>query len=377
MKLVGIICEYNPLHNGHRKQIDRIRHDFGDDCGIVCLMSGNFVQRGHPAIFDKSLRTHAALLSGADLVLELPVTCALSSAEGFAAGGVKILSGFCDYLCFGTETGDLSAIMNAAQTLLSPDFPAALKQHLQSGISFPAARQKAVEQLGGQHKILEQPNDILAVEYCKAILSQNSNMKAYPIIRQGNYHDAFPNEDNPSATAVRQLIFNGEDWSACVPQSLLPLYNSAAVCSIRTGEAAILYRLRTMTDAEFEALPYGSEGLWRRLMHAARSCTSLEDILTTVKTKRYTRTRLDRMIMCAFLGIKDLALPNYTRVLGFSSKGQNILRIARRSGNFLHTGKKVDDPHQTLEEHCDRLYGLFCENSVQEPAPKRRVIIYP
>ena len=377
MKLVGIICEYNPLHNGHKKQIDRIRHDFGDDCGIVCLMSGNFVQRGHPAIFDKSLRAQASLLCGADLVLELPVTCALSSAEGFAAGGVKILSGFCDYLCFGTETGDLSAITNAAQTLLSPDFPAALKQHLQSGISFPAARQKAMEKLGAQHEILERPNDILAVEYCKAILSQNSGMKAYPIVRQGNYHDPVPDETNPSATAVRQIIFNGGDWCANVPQCILPLYSDAAVHSMHPGEAAILYRLRTMTDAEFEALPYGSEGLWRRLMHAARSCASLEDILTTVKTKRYTRTRLDRMIMCAFLGITDLSLPNYTRVLGFSSKGQDILRVARKSGEFLHTGEKVDDPHQTLEDCCDRLYGLFCENQAGDPAPKRRVVINP
>lgn len=377
MKLVGIICEYNPLHNGHKKQIDRIRHDFGDDCGIVCLMSGNFVQRGHPAIFDKSLRTQAALLCGADLVLELPVTCALSSAEGFAAGGVKILSGFCDHLCFGTETGDLPAIMKTAQTLLSPDFPAALKQHLKSGISFPAARQKAMEQLGTPYELLEKPNDILAVEYCKAILSQNSAMKPYPIVRQGSYHDTVPDEANPSATAVRQHIFSDDDWSAYVPQNLVPLYHSAATHSIHPGESAILYRLRTMTDAEFESLPYGSEGLWRRLMHAARSCSSLEDILTAVKTKRYTRTRLDRMVMCAFLGITDPSLPDYTRVLGFNSKGQDILRTARKTGAFLHTGEKLDGPYQALEDRCDRLYGLFCENAVQDPAPKRRVTIYP
>lgn len=377
MQIVGIICEYNPFHNGHKKQIDRIRQDFGDDCGIVCLMSGNFVQRGHPAIYDKSLRAHAALLCGADLVLELPVTCALSSAEGFAAGGVKILSDFCNHLCFGTETGDITTLMKTADILLSENFSIALKQQLETGMSFPAARQKAMEQLGMHHEILEKPNDILAVEYCKAILSQRSAMSPYPILRAGDYHSTCPDAADPSATAVRQLICNREDWSKYVPQCLLPLYGNAVPHSMPPGEAAVLYRLRTMSDADFESLPYGSEGLWRRLMHAARSCSSLEDILTAVKTKRYTRTRLDRMVMCAFLEITDLSMPNHTRVLGFNNKGQSILRMARNTGEFLHTGEKADDPYQALEDRCDRLYGLFCNNAVQEPAPKRRVVIYP
>lgn len=377
MQIIGVICEYNPFHAGHKKQIDRIRQDFGDDCGIVCLMSGNFVQRGHPAIFDKSLRAQAALLAGADLILELPVTCALSSAEGFAAGGVKILSDFCDYLCFGSETGDLNALMNTAQLLLSSDFSSELREQLDTGVSFPSARQKAIERLGGDHEILEKPNDILGIEYCKAILSQNSKMKPYPICRQGNYHDINPDNENPSATSIRQLLYKNESYNSFIPKNLHSLYENAPIHSIENGESAILYRLRTMSDEEFEALPYGSEGLWRRLMHAARNCSSLEDILTSVKTKRYTRTRLDRMVMCAFLEIADLSMPNYTRVLGFNTKGQSILRMARKTGEFLHIGEKTDGPYQDLEDRCDRLYGLFCENSAEKPAPKRRVVIYP
>ena len=120
MRTVGIICEYNPFHLGHKKQIDWIKAYFGGDCAVVCLMSGNFVQRGHPAIFDKSHRAKAAILSGADLVLELPVTCALSSAEGFARGGVEILGKFCDYLCFGCETGSENILKDTAKALLSP-----------------------------------------------------------------------------------------------------------------------------------------------------------------------------------------------------------------------------------------------------------------
>ena len=148
MKTVGIICEYNPFHNGHRHQIQQIRRSLGPDCTVVCLMSGNFVQRGAPAIVDKSLRARAAVLSGADLVLEMPVTVSLSSAEGFAAGGVRILRSCCDTLCFGTETLNSQELMQTARALLAPEFPALLKEELASGCSFPAARQKALSRMG-------------------------------------------------------------------------------------------------------------------------------------------------------------------------------------------------------------------------------------
>ena len=189
METIGIICEYNPLHRGHKKQLATVREQFHDG-GIVCLMSGNFVQRGAPAIVDKSLRAKAAVLCGADLVLELPVTASLSSAEGFANEGVRILSGFCDRLCFGAETGTAETLMTTAQELLSPGFSQALRQQLDKGLSFPAARQAA---LGSD--LLTQPNDILAVEYCKAILSQNSAMKPMVVRRQGSYHDTAPDPE--------------------------------------------------------------------------------------------------------------------------------------------------------------------------------------
>ena len=142
--IVGIICEYNPLHLGHEKQIKQIRRELGENCAIVCAMSGNFVQRGRPAIFDKTLRAEAAIKSGADLVVELPVTTALSSAEGFAAGGVEILSKVCDSLCFGVETGTKESLLATAKALLNKDFPPLLRAFLDEGLSFPAARQKAM-----------------------------------------------------------------------------------------------------------------------------------------------------------------------------------------------------------------------------------------
>ena len=379
MKTVGIICEYNPFHLGHAKQISMIRNQYGSNCNIVCLMSGNYVQRGMPAIFDKSLRARAAILSGADLVLELPVTYALSSAEGFAAGGVRILSGFCDELCFGTETGTTETLQATASALLKSEFSSALASRLETGISFPAARQLALSDLGADASLLSNPNDILAVEYCKAILSQNSDMKPFPILRQGNYHDTVPDLENPSATAVREMITNGHDWKSCVPESACAAFDLAAVHTLSAGERAILYRLRSMADAEFEALPYGSEGLWRRLMHACREYATLDEILTAVKTKRYTRTRLDRMVMCAFLGITREILHTpapFCRVLAFNGTGRTVLKRARESGVFPHTGETGDDPYQLLEQRCDDLYGLFCTDGIEPPGQEGKRRIY-
>ena len=379
MKTVGIICEYNPLHRGHKKQIDRIRQEFGGDTAVICLMSGNFVQRGAPAIVDKHLRARAAILCGADLVLELPVTCALSSAEGFAAGGVKILSRICDHLCFGAETADKDALLSTAAALLSDGFSPLLKEELETGKSFPAARAAALERMGLSADLLSQPNDILAVEYCKAILSQNSPMKIFPIHREGSYHAETADRENPSATAVRNLMLIAHNWKLCVPRAARELFEGAPLHTTAAGERAILARLRTMTDAEFEALPYGSEGLWRKFMHACRKETSLEDILTATKSRRYTRTRLDRMVMCAFLGItKDLleAPVPYIRVLAFTDAGRKVLKEARKYGTFLNAGEKTDHPYWDLEQRCGSLYGLFCTEGPEPPGTEAAARIY-
>ncbi len=380
MKIVGIICEYNPFHLGHEKQIRMIRQQSLGDCGIVCLMSGNYVQRGKPAIFDKSLRAEAALRCGADLVLELPVTSALSSAEGFAADGVKILSGFCDELCFGTENGTAETLMRTAQTLLQPEFNDALRMWLEAGISYPAARTAALADLGADTSLLESPNDILAVEYCKALIQQKAPMKPLPIRREGNYHDEIADTENPSATAVRALLESADRWQPFVPQYVTSLYSSAPLHTLCAGERALLARLRTMTDTEFEALPYGSEGLWRKLMHNCRCQPNLEEILQNTKSKRYTRSRLDRMVMCAYLGItaEDLAADApYTRVLGFNSRGTAILKKAREFGFFPHTGDKTGHPYEAIEQRCDDLYGLFRTDSPAAGNSKRRVVILP
>ena len=370
MTVVGIICEYNPFHLGHKKQIDAIHAQFGESCAIVCLMSGNFVQRGMPAIVDKSARAKAAILCGADLVLELPITAALSSAEGFANGGVKILAPFCDYLCFGSESADEEALMRTAQLLLSEEFPPALRQELDKGLSFPAARQKALETLGGSADLLVNPNDILAVEYCKALLKHGASTKPFVIHRQGGYHDQIPDAENPSATSIRSRMLNRESWESYVPSPAAEIFKKEPLHALSAGERAMLAVLRIMDDAQFEAIPFGSEGLWRKFMHACRSQNTLEDILTSTKSKRYTRTRLDRMAMCAFLGItaEDLSAPvPYVRTLAFNDRGRAVLRLAGQTGLFLNAGASHDSAYYALECRCGDLYGLFCLDALEAP----------
>lgn len=371
MKTVGIICEYNPFHNGHRRQIQLIRANYGADCTVVCLMSGNYVQRGAPAIVDKSIRAKAAVLSGADLVLELPVTAALSSAEGFAAGGVRILSNFCDALCFGTESMTKAALFQTAEALLSPRFSQLLKEEITSGCSFPSARQRALEQMGITSD-LSNPNDILGLEYTKAILSQHSSMEIFPIFREGSYHAQELDFRAPSATAIRKALLSGGDWKNAVPDVTVPLLQNASIHTLEAGERAILSKLRTMTDEAFEQLPYGSEGLWRKLMKACRSEDSLCAIINSTKSKRYTRTRIDRMILCAFLGLTETdlgTLPPKIRVLAFTDRGRKVLR---GHDCFCNAGEAVEE----TEKRIGSLYGLFAVAGIEPPDVEEKRRIY-
>ena len=372
MKTVGIICEYNPFHNGHRRQIQLIREKYGENTTVVCLMSGNFVQRGAPAIVDKSVRARAAVLSGADLVLELPVSVSLSSAEGFAAGGVTLLSKCCEVLCFGTETMTEQILFQTARKLLSPDFSILLKEEIAAGCSFPAARQAALRRMGAD-AALSSPNDILGVEYTKAILFQKSPMTIFPIFREGDYHDRELCRQAPSATAVREALLSGGNWEPAVPISTVSLLRNAPLHTLEAGQRAILAKLRSMEEAEFALLPYGSEGLWRKLRKAVRVCPDLSSIIDAAKSKRYTRTRIDRMILGAFLGLKqdDLGvLPEKIRVLAFNDRGRNVLHAC---DCFVNAGEAVEE----TEQRIGSLYGLFCLNGTEPPdVEERRRIIY-
>ncbi len=359
---IGVICEYDPFHNGHARQLRLVRERFGPECVIVCLMSGNYVQRGAPARLDKSVRAHAAVLGGADLVLELPLTYALSSAEGFARG-VELLSALgCEVLSFGSESGAGQALMEAARLHLSPSFDPLLRRELETGCSYPAARQRALEALGVQLD-LSRPNDILGLEYCKAIVSSALPMQIFPVRREGDYHAAELDPLSPSASSIRRSMAEGGDWTAAVPPEAADLYLGAAAHTMAAGERAVLYRLRTMGESDYASLPFGSEGLWRRLMREGRRQPGLEAVLATVKSKRYTHSRLRRMVMCAVLGLtaEDLAKrAPYVRILAFNEAGRSQLRDMKTRFPLCDAGQRPEDlSYYALECRAADLYPLF------------------
>lgn len=368
MKIIGIICEYNPFHNGHAKQLRQIRERYGADAAIVCLMCGNYVQRGEPAIFDKSVRARAAALCGADLVLELPITCALRSAEGFADGGVEILDTLgADVLCFGCECGDSNYIMSTAKTLLRPEFNGALREELERGVSFAAAREAAFSRFGDA-SALRNPNDILAVEYAKAVLRRGSQMELFAIPRAGDYHGTDEDNENPSASYLRQQMIEGGTWKNAVPEAVAMLYDAAQLHTMAAGERAVLARLRTLPEEAFAALPYGSEGLWSKFRKACLSEANAEGVVAATKSKRYARTRIQRMLMCAYLGITEdelAAQAPYVRVLAFDRTGRALLRAIRESPlrlQLINAGQQPDNAdYYAMECRAADLYTLFCE----------------
>lgn len=366
MAVAGVICEYNPFHLGHEKQLRQIRARLGEDAAVICLMSGRYVQRGEPAVFAPSVRAAAAVDCGASLVLELPVTYALRSAEGFAQGGVEILSalGVTEYLAFGCESGDGEALCRTARQMTQPQYTDFLRDALDAGLSYAAARQQALAKFGGDGSLLEKPNDILALEYCKAIFEQKSPLKPLALHRGGDYHAESADCENPSATAVRALLPDG-NWRQFVPEQARAHYASAELCTMPCGERAMLSRLRGLTDEEWQSVPFGSEGLWSKVMKAARTEACLQDIITSSKSRRYARTRLQRLLLCAYLGIDadTLAKPApYVRVLAFDDVGRALLRqIHERSGlPVIHAGQSPpDEAYFALEARCERLYTLF------------------
>lgn len=323
MPIAGIVAEYNPFHSGHAYQIAETRARGFD--AVVVVMSGHTVQRGALSCMDKWSRAKAALCGGADLVLELPAIYASASAERFAEGAVSLLRAFgCDAVSFGSESGDLSRLQQAVERLQDPQTDAAIRAALVEGMSYPAARQKALGEL-----LLDTPNDILGVEYLKAL--RGTGMDAVAIPRVGAGHDAATAKGGfASASALRGQLFTDGPESLCgyVPDTAMAVYRAAAVCDPAALERVLLHRFRSMTPADFAALPDDAEGLSNRLHRCAREARSIDELLFAVKTKRYTLARIRRMLLAAAVGItaEDRAMePPYLRVLAATAKGTALL----------------------------------------------------
>lgn len=374
MRTIGIISEYNPFHSGHQYQLAEVRRTFGPDCAVVCAMSGNWVQRGEPAITDKWTRAAMALRGGADLVLEIPTLWAASSAETFAHGGVSILeaTGLVNTLCFGSESGDLSPLLRAAAALDSEAWRLALRGFLDQGLSFPVARQQAAATLlGPEAQVLRSPNNNLGIEYLRALAELGSSMEACTLRRVGAAHDDQTDgaHEHVSASYLRSAILHGDG------STLTPYLTAGDEIDLRADpasftfcERAVLARLRTMEETDFFQLPDSGEGLSRKLFTVSRQASSLEEVYALTKSKRYTHARIRRMVLWAFLGFTESMRPSalpYLRVLGFTLRGQQILKAMKTSASLpvlvkpAHAAKLLPSEARRVFDLEARATGLY------------------
>lgn len=368
MTVIGIVGEYNPFHKGHVYHMEESRKQAREDA-VVCVMSGDFVQRGAPAAYSKFARAEAAVRSGADLVLELPAPWALSSAEGFARGAVGVLGalGVVDMLSFGSESGDIQGLEKAAETLLCDAMSENIRKVLNDneGISFASARQKALYELDpASAALLSEPNNILGVEYIKAILAQKLDITPMTVKRAGAAHDSAGDTLPRSASDIRTRLQGGADISEDIPTAALEVYTreqNSGRGPVFSGdlEMAVLSRLRMLSASDFEILPDCGEGLSDRIAAAVRSETSLDAIAAAAKSKRYALSRIRRIIMCAALGIDaDAArgVPPYARVLAANETGCRILKDAKDKSSIPILTKPA--AVRTLGKECEAIFEL-------------------
>ncbi len=345
-KVIGIIAEYNPFHNGHLYHLQKSLQKTGSSYSVA-IISGNFTQRGSTSLIDKWTKTEIAIKNGIDLVIELPLLYSISSAENFAEGAIKILNSLkvIDYLSFGSESGDISTLNIIADTLYKEPkaYKNILSHELSKGLSFPKARENAVlmylNDIRRFSNTLSSPNNILGIEYLKALKKLKSPIIPITVERyNAGYHDTTYNGNVASATAIRNIVKNN-GWDILrkvVPENTF----STLLESIKVGhvvpdlsvfEKQIIYNLRKMSIQEIAELPDVSEGLQNAIKNAANSCNSVVEFLNIVKSKRYANTRLQRILLYALLGItkKDMDLSKkaipYIRVLGFNTKGKYLM----------------------------------------------------
>ena len=362
MRTAGIICEYNPFHLGHQHQIRETRRLLGANTVIVCLMSGNYVQRGEPALYDKWTRAEAAVRGGADLVLELPLTTAVNAAGYFASGAVGYLEklGCIDYLSFGSECGDLAALQRAAEALDAPGFEERLRQKLAEGVSYAAARTLALEALGGDGELLKSPNNTLGIEYLRGLRNMGSTIKPLTVQRESSCL---------SAGQIRE-DFKARGMLTGTPEEAF--YGEIAAHTMERGERAMLAVLRTLPDEAFENMAFDAEGLFSKVMKACRKENSIENIIMACKSKRYAYSRLRRTLLCLYLGLDKATMEMespYLRVLAFNDLGRQVLRQAGEAYTLVSGAvpkTREAKAYFALEQRATDLYGLFTDKEVPE-----------
>lgn len=347
MDICAVVAEYNPFHNGHRYHLEQTRA--AGAAAVVAVMSGCFVQRAEPAILSKFARAKLAVQCGADLVLELPVQYATASSERFAAGAVAIADalGCVDTLSFGSECGDTQQLRRLAEIVTQPDRMQRTKELCEAGNSYPVARRIAVAESYGEEiaAVLDSPNNLLAVDYIKALDMQCSSIKPFTVRRTGAAHDSAGQSGGfASAGHIRQQILSGQDIASLVP----PVVAQEMERRRKTGglsggleaiERLVLFKLRTMTKDEMATLPGCADGLGHRLFAAAAEAATLNEVYERAKTRRYTMSRVRRAVLSALLDLDDsyYFAPPYARILAIGARGTDILARMKKTATIPFT----------------------------------------
>ena len=339
MSVIGIVCEFNPFHNGHKYLIDAVRKD-GDT--VVCVMSGNFTQRAEPALFEKKYRVTAALKNGADIVLELPFVYATGTAEIFAKNAVKILCEFgCDKIAFGMENADSNALIKAADTVADESFEKSVEKQLKNDISYPAARELAFKQYGIDFD-LSKPNNILALEYVKVLRKNYPDVSFIPVERKSVEHDSDVSVGRyASASLIRAMFEKGESISAFIPENA---WDCLEECK-ENGEyvlgdsysICLQTVLRNKLGEDGGNIAYMTEELSNRIENALKTSKSLDELFDSAKTKRYTHSRVRRAVLSKAFGVTEndikISAP-YIRLLGFNRRAEAVLGERSRSSSL-------------------------------------------
>lgn len=351
MKILGIVTEYNPFHNGHKYHIEKSKELTGSDA-VVAVMSGNFMQRGEPAIMDKWTRAASAVSSGVDLVIELPTVFALNSAEYFGYGACYILNhlGVIDSLVFGSEDGNIDAVKNISHLLMNSkeDISKIIAKHMSDGHSFPKAREMAIVELNTDNNDLNlsKPNNILGIEYFKALLHLNSKIQVDTVKRiSSDYNDQNLKSEISSATAIRKHILgNGvldELKSNVPPATFEALSNANKYVSIDDLSLILISIIRRSNPEEIAMIHDVSEGLENKILFEANNTDDINELIERLKSKRYTRTRIQRILLKILLNIKDDYIgksfelsPSYARILAFNDKGREIIKLAKKGSKL-------------------------------------------
>jgi len=360
LSVVGIVAEFNPIHNGHKKLIDFAKQR-GDT--VVCAISGNFVQRGDVALLSKQVRTAFALLCGADVVCEIPVLWSMSTAQNFALGGVwQLYNMGCDTLLFGSECGNAQALEKAADILLSDKFATLVAHKVKEGIPFANAREICAVELGVDEDILSKPNNNLGVEYIIAAKKLKLNLKFETMKRLGEEHDSMTDAPNfVSSSFIRDKMKSGEIGycERFMPPATRGKITEEMIANMDRIHRTILGILRTKSEGDFKNLPDLSEGIENKLFFSVRVATSFNDLCEAVKSKRYTHARVRRLILGAVLNFDKkffMTTPPYVRVFGFSKKGEEQLK---KGASLVPVITKVG-AIKDLEKNAQQVFKTEC-----------------